>query len=86
MLDLWFTEEDIGQLRYGYRIEKVLYRDQSEFQKIDVLETTAYGRILLLDGLVMLTEADEFVYHELIAHIPTCLHPKPKKSRGDRGW
>jgi len=78
-MDLWFTEEDSNAIRYGYKIKDVLFEGQSEFQKIVVLETEAYGKMLLIDGCVMLTEQDEFVYHEMISHIPACLHKDPKR-------
>lgn len=75
----WLTEEDFGQIRYSYALKDRLYSRRSNFQKIDVVETEAYGRMLLLDDLVMITEVDEFVYHELISHIPVCYHRNPKK-------
>ncbi|SME87893.1 polyamine aminopropyltransferase [Pseudobacteriovorax antillogorgiicola] len=78
-MHLWFQEEDDSSLRFGYRVSDVLFRGQSEFQTVDVIETEAYGRMLLIDGLVMITERDEFVYHEMIAHVPALLHNKPEK-------
>lgn len=77
-MKLWFQEEDDHALRFSYLATDVLYRGQSEFQKVDVIETEEYGRMLLIDGLVMITERDEFVYHELIAHVPALKHPNPK--------
>ena len=77
-MDLWFREVDDGKLSYGYKIKDVLYRGHSDFQAVDVVETEAYGKMLLIDGLVMLTESDEFVYHEMIAHIPALLHSEPR--------
>ncbi len=79
MMDIWFTEEDENSLRYSYKIKKVLFEGQSEFQKIVVVDTVAYGKMLVIDGFVMITEADEFVYHEMISHIPACLHRDPKR-------
>lgn len=78
-MEIWYYEEEDSSLRYSYKIKDVLYRGQSEFQKVDVVDTVAYGPLLLLDGLVMLTSHDEFVYHELIAHVPALLHKNPKK-------
>lgn len=78
-MDLWFTEDDNNAIRYSYAIEDVLYRGRSEFQTVDVIMTKAYGKMLLIDGLVMITENDEFVYHEMIAHIPALLHQDPKR-------
>jgi len=63
----------------SYDVSRVLYSGYSRFQKIDVVESSRLGRVLLLDNMVMLTEKDEFVYHEMIAHVPLFVHPNPKK-------
>ena len=58
---------------------KVLFSDNSEFQKVEVFETeSALGRVLTLDDLMMTTEGDEFHYHEMIAHVPMMHHKDPK--------
>ncbi|MGB6606495.1 MAG: polyamine aminopropyltransferase [Atribacterota bacterium] len=61
------------------RITKSLEKIKSEFQEIEVVESQSFGKILLIDEVIMLTEADEFCYHEMIAHVPLCVHPKAKK-------
>ena len=61
------------------RITKSLEKIKSEFQEIEVVESESFGKILLIDGVIMLTEADEFCYHEMIAHVPLCVHPKAQK-------
>jgi spermidine synthase len=78
-MELWFTEQEQDRLRLSLKVENVLFRGVSEFQAVEVLETAAYGRMLVLDGCVMCTDRDEFVYHEMIAHIPALLHAAPKK-------
>jgi spermidine synthase len=78
-MDLWVTEQETDQIRTGWAVKEVLFSGQSEFQTVDVVETKAYGTMLLLDGLVMITDADEFIYHEMISHIPLCLHPNPRR-------
>ena len=74
----WFTEADGDSLRYCYAYDKVLFDESSPYQKIKVLETPVWGRMLVIDDVVMLTEADEFVYHEMIAHVPVCYHHSPE--------
>lgn len=74
----WFTEQEQELARYGYSFDKELFNDTSPFQKVQVIETRAYGRMLIIDGCIMLTDADEFVYHEMIAHVPVCYHKDPK--------
>ncbi len=77
---LQYTE--LWQARTGltFGVEEVLLSRQSRFQRIEVLQTDAFGRVLLLDGLVMLTERDEFVYHEMIAHPALCLLERPRRA------
>ncbi len=61
------------------RIDKVLYKKKSKYQEILVFENEFFGRVLALDNLVMTTTKDEFVYHEMLVHIPMRSHPNPKK-------
>ncbi|MCB1166013.1 MAG: polyamine aminopropyltransferase [Leptospiraceae bacterium] len=81
-MELWFTEnlEIASDMRLQLRIERTLHSEQSPFQKIDVLETTSVGRMLILDDVIMTTEFDEFAYHEMIAHVPAFAHPDPKRA------
>lgn len=78
-MNLWYTEENQEMIRYGYKTKAVLFNEKSEYQVVEVIETEAYGKMMLLDGLVMITDVDEFVYHEMISHIPVCLHGNPKR-------
>ena len=78
-MSLWYTEELAEAVRYGYRINTTLFHLKSPYQTIDIVESAFYGRMLLLDGLVMTTECDEFIYHEMITHIPLSVHPNPKR-------
>ncbi len=73
-----WTEEAWTDVTTRYRVEAVLFESESEFQTIQVLKTHHYGRMLLLDGMVQTTEADEFIYHEMMAHVPLLTHPDPR--------
>lgn len=75
-MDLWFTEAHTGNASFSIKIDKQLYSEQSEYQRIDVFESFEFGRVLSLDGFLMLTERDEFIYHEMIVHVPMAVHPK----------
>ena len=79
VMDLKYTE--LNELGFGVTMEtkNVLYSAKSEYQTIDILETHGLGKVLLLDGLVMTTERDEFFYHEMISHIPMNSHPNPER-------
>ncbi len=65
---------------FGIAIEKDkdLFSDKSDFQQVDVFHSRAFGNVLTLDGLMMVTERDEFFYHEMIAHIPMLTHSNPE--------
>jgi len=75
----WFYEpyNDISAI--GIHITDLLHHEQSPFQDIKVHATVGHGRLLLLDDMVMLTELDEFVYHDLITHVPLCIHADPRQ-------
>src|SRR3989304_3922357 len=64
---------------YSYEVDKILYRGKSKFQDIMVFENPHYGRMLILDGVVQITDRDEFFYHEMLAHVVMHAHPNPKR-------
>jgi len=74
-MDLWFTEYYTEDVRFSIKVKKTLISVESEFQRIDVLDTYDFGRILVLDGYLMLTEKDEFIYHEMMTHVPMAVNP-----------
>jgi spermidine synthase len=78
-MQLWFTEDHTPDVKFSLRVDKQLYSAQSQFQRIDVFESTEFGRFLTLDGFIMLTEKDEFIYHEMIVHTPMAVHPAATK-------
>jgi spermidine synthase len=69
-MQLWYCEKHTPQVKLSIKVEKHLFSEQSEFQRVDVFESKDFGRFLTLDGLMMLTEKDEFIYHEMIVHVP----------------
>ncbi len=77
--DLWIEEKVDDVTSKRFKVEKVLFSGQSEFQSVDIVQTSGHGKMLLNDGLVMLSERDEFAYHDMITHIPLFTHPHPKK-------
>ena len=72
---MWFSEYHTPNVRNSLRVDRQLYSKQSEYQRIDIFETPEFGRVLTLDGNVMLTERDEFIYNEMITHVPMAVHP-----------
>ena len=77
-MEFWFSEMHTPNVKLSIRVDKQLYSGQSEFQRIDVFESPEFGRFLTLDGYMMLTEKDEFIYHEMITHVPMAVHPDVK--------
>ena len=77
-MELWFSEDYTNDVKFSVKVDKQLFSAQSEFQRIDVFQSRDFGRILVIDGFIMLTEKDEFIYHEMITHVPMAVHPRVK--------
>ncbi len=78
-MDLWYTEKHSDNVGITIKAAKTLFSGKSKFQQLDIIETLEFGRMMLLDGLVMVTERDEFIYHDMIVHPALFTHPNPKK-------
>lgn len=77
-MDLWLTEKHSEHAGLTLKVTKTLFSGESEYQRLDIVETPEYGRVLLLDGLVMITERDGFIYHEMLVHPALFSHPRPQ--------
>ena len=78
-MDLWFSEYHTKNVKLSIKVDRQLHSETSDFQRIDVFESEEFGRFLTLDGYMMLTEKDEFIYHEMIVHVPMAVNPEIKK-------
>ena len=78
-MELWFTEKHTSDVNFSIKVNRQLFSTQSDYQRIDVFDSKEFGRFLTLDGYMMLTEKDEFIYHEMIVHVPMAVHPNVKK-------
>lgn len=78
-MELWFSERHTPNVKLSIKVDKLLYSGKSEYQRIDIFESKEFGRFLTLDGFIMLTEKDEFIYHEMITHVPMMVHPNPER-------
>ncbi len=76
-MDLWYTEFQTPNLGFSCKVKETLWRVQTAYQELAVLDTFQFGKMLVLDGMVQTTDIDEFVYHEMIAHVPMRIHPNP---------
>ncbi len=79
-MELWFTEKHTENVKLSIQVDRQLYSSQSEFQRIDIFSSKEFGRFLTLDGYMMLTQKDEFIYHEMMVHVPMAVHPKVRKA------
>lgn len=79
MMEFWFTEKQTEHLGLTLRVRESLLVEQTPFQELAILDTYPYGRMLVLDGAIQTTEGDEFVYHEMITHVPLASHPLPQE-------
>ncbi len=79
-MERWFTERWGEGAALRIKVKSTLFRARSPYQQIEILDTYEWGRLLVLDGAVMLTERDEFAYHEMLVHVPLCIHPRPRKA------
>lgn len=77
-MELWYSENHTDNVRLSIKVNRQLFSGESDFQRIDIFESPEFGKFLTLDGLMMLTEKDEFIYHEMITHVPMAVHPNPK--------
>lgn len=79
----WFFEETVPGIlsttKTAIKIKKKIFSGKSPYQKLEVMDTFPFGRILVLDGIVQLSQEDEFIYHEMLIHPAMFYHPDPKK-------
>lgn len=78
-MELWYTEQQTENVRFSIKIKQHLFSAKSEFQQVDVFDSVEFGRFLTLDGLMMVTQKDEFIYHDMIVHVPMATNPNIKK-------
>ncbi|MBN1832964.1 MAG: polyamine aminopropyltransferase [Deltaproteobacteria bacterium] len=74
-----WVDEQWNNVQILYKVRSILYENRSEFQHTQIVDSYQYGRMLLLDGFVQTTEKDEFIYHEMMVHVPMLSHPNPEK-------
>ena len=78
-MDHWIDETLHDGFRIRLKADRVLLENQTEHQHLIVFDNPEFGRTLMLDGVVQLTERDEFIYHEMMAHVPLFAHDRPRK-------
>ncbi len=74
-MEFWFSEYHAKDVKHSLRVKKHLYSKKSTYQQIDIFDTFEFGKVLTLNGNVLLSEKDEFIYDEMITHVPMSVHP-----------
>ena len=75
----WLDARDSDTLMIRHRVVNSVHKERSAYQEIEVIDTVDFGRMLLLDGIIQTSVRDEFIYHEMLAHVPLFVHPNPKR-------
>ncbi len=73
-----YQETLYPEWKQTFSVDEMIYQEKSEFWDLSIFENSLFGRVMAMDGIVQLTEKDEFIYHEMLAHVPLLAHPDPK--------
>lgn len=79
MTDRWYDETLYPDVAQRFRMGRVLFRDKTDLQDLVIFENPVLGRVMALDGVVQTTEGDEFVYHEMLTHVPILAHGRVRR-------
>lgn len=79
LMDLWYTENHQEDTKFSIKVQEHMHSEKSDFQQIDFFRSETFGTFFTLDGYMMVTEKDEFIYHDMITHIPMAVNPNIKK-------
>ena len=76
---MYYIEQQSPDLRFGYRVDRVIYTGKTRFQKVDIVETRVFGKTLFLDEKIQSAAVDEFIFHESLVHPAMVVHPHPRR-------
>ena len=77
-MQMWFSQYHTANVKLDVRIQEQLFSGQSDYQKIDVFKSYEFGKMVALDGEIVFSDTDEFIYDEMVTHIPMAVHPDVK--------
>lgn len=77
-MGIWFEQMDTDNVKTGVRVNRQLFSKESDYQRIEVFESYEFGKMIVLDGEIIFSEADEFIYNEMVVHVPMAVHPNVK--------
>ena len=77
-MELWYSEFHTENVKLSVRVDRQLFSGESEYQRIDVFESAEFGKFVALDGEIVFSEKDEFIYDKMVTHVPMAVHPNVK--------
>lgn len=77
-MEFWFSEHHTENVKISLKVDKQVYSEENEYYRIDVFDSYEFGRFIAIDGYIVTTEKDMFIYHEMLSHIPMAVHPNPQ--------
>lgn len=77
-MEYWFSEHHTDNVKFSVKVDKHLYSNETDLGRVDIFDSLEYGRFLAVDGYIIFTERDEFIYDEMLAHIPMAVHKNAK--------
>ena len=83
-MQMWFSQYHTVNVKLDVRIQEQLFSGQSDYQKIDVFKSYEFGKMVALDGEIVFSDTDEFIYDEMVTHVPMAVHPNAKKDTYNR--
>ena len=77
-MEFWFSEHHTENVKFSVKVDKHLYTNETDLGRVDIFESLEFGKFLAVDGYIIFTERDEFIYDEMLSHVPMAVHPNPK--------
>ena len=76
--DIWYSEYCMNDVKLSLKVD-MLHVEQTPFQRLEMMRTETFGTVMTLDGYIQVTEKDEFIYHEMISHVPMAVNPAARR-------
>ncbi len=77
-MEYWFSEYHTENVKFSVKVDRHLYSSETDLGRVDIFDSPEFGRFLAVDGYIIFTERDEFIYDEMLSHVPMAVHPNPK--------
>ena len=78
-MEFWFSEFHTPNVKFSVKVDKHLYTAENDLGRVDIFESPEFGRFLAVDGYIIFTQRDEFIYDEMLSHIPMAVHPAAQR-------